>query len=99
MDKGSGSLFEAVFTGSPDAVVLVDADGRIELANVAVEPLFGYRPSELLGRPVETLVPEQLRDVHRGHRSEFTRNPGSVPWGLAWSFRAAAVTVPSFRSM
>ncbi len=81
VDKGSGSRFEAVFTASPDAIVLVDADGQIEMANVAVEPLFGYRPSELLGRPVETLVPEQVRDVHRGHRGEFTRNPGSRPMG------------------
>ena len=81
VDQGPASLLEAVFASSPDAVVLVDGDGCIELASTAVRALFGYRPSELVGQPVEILVPDQVRDVHRGYRSEYARDGGSRPMG------------------
>jgi PAS domain S-box-containing protein len=81
VDQGPGSLLEAVFTSSPDAVVLVDDRGRIELASAAVEILFGYEPSELIGQPVEVLVPDAVRDVHREHRSKYALDPVSRPMG------------------
>jgi PAS domain S-box-containing protein len=70
-----------VFTCSPDAVLVVDGEGCIELASAAVEALFGYQPSELVGQAVETLVSDELRDVHREHRSEYTRDPAARPMG------------------
>jgi PAS domain S-box-containing protein len=58
---------------APDAMVIVDADGRIALVNVQTEKLFGYRREELLGRSVEMLVPERQRHAHAVHRSRFVK--------------------------
>jgi PAS domain S-box-containing protein len=60
---------------SPDAVIVVDEAGSIIFANPAVGSLFAYEPDELLGQPVELLVPERLRRVHTTHRKRFAREP------------------------
>jgi PAS domain S-box-containing protein len=54
---------------------MVDADGRIVLVNREIERLFGYAREELLGRQVDTLVPERFRGHHPGFRAGFTRDP------------------------
>lgn len=81
MGQGPGSLLEAVFASSPDAVLLVDDQGCVELASAAVQALFGYAPMELVGLPVETLVPDEHRDVHRAHRRNYTLAPSARPMG------------------
>lgn len=65
----------------PDGVVVVDAGGRIELANPAVETLFGYTPDELTGQLVEVLIPDRLRDAHLGHREGYVSSPQPRPMG------------------
>jgi PAS domain S-box-containing protein len=60
---------------APDAVLGVGADGRIVLVNAQVERLFGYRRDELIGQPVEVLVPNQARSVHPGHRARYVADP------------------------
>jgi diguanylate cyclase (GGDEF)-like protein/PAS domain S-box-containing protein len=55
----------------PDGIVVVDAGGRIVLANRRLEQLTGYRRRELLGRGVELLVPSSLRAAHRRHRADY----------------------------
>jgi PAS domain S-box-containing protein len=62
---------------SPDALIVVDDRGRICFVNDTVASLLGYQPSELLGRPVEILIPERLRERHAGHLSHFMRAPES----------------------
>jgi PAS domain S-box-containing protein len=57
-------LADALWDEMPDAVVIVDRDGRIALVNSQVEHLFGYRREQLLGQPVELLIPARLRDRH-----------------------------------
>ena len=57
----SESKFRALLEAAPDAIVLVDGDGRIQLVNVQTERLFGYARHELLGQPVEILVPARFR--------------------------------------
>ncbi len=55
----------------PDAVLVIDEDGCIRRCTPRVESLFGYTEEELLGQPVETLIPERLRSRHRGHRGRY----------------------------
>lgn len=68
--SGSG-LFER----APDAVVIIDATGRIVLVNEQTELLFGYTRDELLGGPVETLLPERSRAAHVGDRTAYLADP------------------------
>ncbi len=64
-----------------DGVVLADGDGAVALANLRLEEMFGYDHRELLGRPVESLVPADLQEAHRSHRAAFARAPGARPMG------------------
>lgn len=66
---------------APDAIVLVGRDGRIELVNSQCEQMFGYRRAELVGQPVETLIPERYRGGHAGHRDRYHRDPRTRPMG------------------
>lgn len=67
----TGHLIAAVFSASSDAVVVVDAEGSIVLSSAAVTSLFGYYPEELVGEPIEVLVPAALRGGHVTHRKRF----------------------------
>jgi PAS domain S-box-containing protein len=58
-----------------DALVVVDAEGLIVLVNKRTELLFGYHRTELIDQPVETLIPETLREQHTQHRAMFGDNP------------------------
>ncbi len=60
---------------APDGLLLVDEEGTILLANRRVEELFGYRRNELLGHPVERLVPDVARGAHRAHRTRYRAEP------------------------
>ena len=62
--------FRALFESGPDAMVIVDGAGRIVLVNAQTETVFGYPRGELLGRPVEVLIPDRYRDRHRRHRGD-----------------------------
>jgi PAS domain S-box-containing protein len=70
-------LLEAI----PDALVLSDRAGRMLLVNAQAEQLFGYRRDELIGQPIETLVPERFRDRHVGRREGYLANPHVRPMG------------------
>lgn len=67
--------------GAPAGIALVDDQGRILSANVQIEKLFGYRRDELVGRPVETLVPLRFRGVHAGHRTAYGADPQAREMG------------------
>jgi anti-anti-sigma factor len=62
-----------------DGIVLVDADGRIALANRQAAAIFGYRPGELAGHLVESLMPAGLRDAHRLNRAAYALKPATRP--------------------
>jgi PAS domain S-box-containing protein len=80
--------FCQVVEGSPNAIVLVGRDGRIEMVNERTERLFGYPRAELLGKPVEVLVPERFRQDHPGLRADFVANPSSRPMGAGRDLHA-----------
>jgi len=66
---------------APDGVVACDKAGTIILVNVAAERMFGYARSELIGQPIETLIPERVRAKHPGHVAQFTAAPNLRPMG------------------
>jgi PAS domain S-box-containing protein len=78
-DVGERRRAEARFRGllesAPDAMVIADERGMIFLVNGQTERLFGYPRAELLGRPVEMLLPERYRDRHRERQAEYMTQP------------------------
>jgi PAS domain S-box-containing protein len=64
-------IFRVVVEATPNAIVLASAQGRILLVNAGAEKLFGYARGELIGQPVEMLLPERLRAAHPGHRTAY----------------------------
>ena len=73
--------FRGLLEAAPDAIVIVDGRGRIVLVNAQTETLFGYSRDDLLGQPVELLVPERFRDRHGGHRDRYGADARTRPMG------------------
>ncbi len=73
--------FRVLLEGAPDAMVVVDQSGRIVLVNAQTETVFGYRREELLGQPVESLIPARFRGHHRLYREQFSGEPRVRPMG------------------
>lgn len=73
--------FDALLETAPDAMVIVDDAGIILLVNAQTEQLFGYRHEELVGRPVELLMPEHFRHTHPSHRASYVSHPRVRPMG------------------
>jgi PAS domain S-box-containing protein len=69
---------------APDAMVVAGEDGRIVLVNSQTEKLFGFERSELLGQPVEVLVPERFWAEHRKHRSKYIEHAQVRPMGAGY---------------
>ena len=77
----SEATFQGLLELAPDAIVGVDAGGRIVLVNAQAERLFGWSRAQLLGQPVELLVPDQLRELHVGLREKYLVDPVTRPMG------------------
>jgi PAS domain S-box-containing protein len=73
--KKAQQQFRALLETAPDAMVIIDQHGTIQLVNAQTEQLFGYRREALIGKKVEILVPERLRERHVGHRSGYFNAP------------------------
>ncbi|MGZ4179140.1 MAG: PAS domain S-box protein [Solirubrobacteraceae bacterium] len=73
--------FRGLMESAPDAMVIVAENAKIALVNARAEELFGYARAELIGQPVEILLPRGLRKRHETHRNEFLANPRARPMG------------------
>src|SRR4029453_6335512 len=73
--KKAEERFKGLLESAPDAMVIVDNDGRIVLVNAQTERLFGYPRQELVGEMVELLVPVRFRGSHFRHRAGFLGDP------------------------
>lgn len=79
--KQAEQKFRGLLESAPDAMVIVGRDGNISLINSQTERLFGYSREELIGQPVETLMPMRYRDKHPRHRGGFFVDPRSRAMG------------------
>lgn len=76
-------LFRGLLEAAPDGMVIVDDSGTIVLVNAQVEALFGYERSELIGEPVEILVPDRFAGMHLAFRNGYVSEPRTRPMGLS----------------
>ncbi len=74
-------LVRSVLDSAPDAMVIIDGSGTVLFANRQVAVLFGYDRLEIIGQPVERLLPERFRQRHVAHRSNYTRAVRVRPMG------------------
>ena len=81
-DRSPDEKFRAMLESAPDAIVIVGTDGRIVLVNRQTEVVFGYDSEELLGEPIERLIPEEFRPRHGQHRARFFMKPNMRPMGV-----------------
>lgn len=73
--KRGEERFRSMVEGAPNAMVMAGEDGAITMVNPQAEKLFGYARAEMLGKSIETLVPERFRANHPRLRTEYNRNP------------------------
>ncbi|HVB87615.1 MAG TPA: PAS domain S-box protein [Candidatus Dormibacteraeota bacterium] len=73
--------FREFLESAPDAMVIVDRNGCIQLVNAQAEKLFGYSREELTGQPVEKLMPQRFRGAHLKHRAEYAQSPRTREMG------------------
>ena len=76
--QASEAMFEAILAIAADAIITIDASQKITHFNEGAEATFGYRPNEILGQPLDVLLPERVRGVHAAHIAHFAEAPESA---------------------
>lgn len=77
----SNSRFRRLLESAPDAILVINQNGIINFCNSQTEKMMGYEDGELIGRPVEKLVPNSIRSDHKNYRNEYIENPHKRPMG------------------
>ncbi len=79
--KRAEERFRLVVEAAPSAMLMVNDAGLMRLVNQQAEQLFGYKREELMGQPIEMLVPKRYRSLHPGHRAFFSQHPTTRSMG------------------
>ena len=82
------NIFKALFDAAGEGLVVADTKGIIQIANPRAESMFGYEQNELIGQPIEVLVPEKQRDHHKKDRNNYHEDPRRRSMGLGLDLRA-----------
>jgi PAS domain S-box-containing protein len=82
VEDAPDDLARSALDAAPDAMMMIDASGIICYANHQVSALFQYSRNEVVGRPIEELLPERFRTRHVGHRQGYVSNTRVRPMGL-----------------
>lgn len=88
MEPTTDDFFSSVLDAAPDAMLVVDEQGSITFANRQASELFGLARDELVGAPIEDLLPPEFRQGHRAHRLRYRANPTIRPMGVDMLLRA-----------
>lgn len=80
--KVASDKFRGLLESAPDAIVIVNRFGRIELVNAQTEKFFGYSRGEMIGQPVELLIPRRFREAHVANREQFSHSPHARSMGI-----------------
>ncbi|MEW6683891.1 MAG: ATP-binding protein [Nitrospirota bacterium] len=87
-NRRTDTLFRGLLEAAPDAILLVNPEGNIVLANAQTEVLLGYRRDELVGHPVELLIPDRVRERHVASRRQYIQDPKTRPMGAGLELAA-----------
>lgn len=93
----SEARFRALLESAPQGVIAIDENGLVALVNVRTEEMFGYSRDELIGRPLDILLPERLRAAHLKHQRQYFAHPRTRPMGLGldlWGRRKNSSEIP-----
>ncbi|ARN81225.1 hypothetical protein DSM21852_04260 [Methylocystis bryophila] len=86
--KEDDELFRLTIEAAPAAIIVADVEGRIRFANAEAVRVFGYEATELVGMPLNSLIPQNLRNHHTQLHRDFFRNPSKRAMGLGRDLRA-----------
>lgn len=92
----SEAYFRNLLESAPDAMIIIDGHGKMAIVNRQAEEMFGYSREDMLGRPVEMLLPDRLQEAHAGHRSRFAENPRLRPMGAGFELVAVRRDLSEF---
>jgi PAS domain S-box-containing protein len=96
LQKLNEQKFSALLDAAPDATVIVDEKGIIQMANKQIKNLFGYSPEEIIGQPVEILIPQELHSRHVHHRAGFIKEARVRSMGVGIELKAVKKDGVSF---
>jgi PAS domain S-box-containing protein len=88
-DDSTEAFFKTFLEAAPDAMVIIDAQGKIAIVNEQAEKIFGYKHRKLIGKPIEKLLPKRLRDMHVNFRNSYINDPDVRPMGSGLNLTAA----------
>ncbi len=82
-EQGAATI-EALMQSATQGIAAIDRDGKIAIVNRTLAEMFGYQQNELLGQPVEKLIPQRLRNLDQAYRAAWFQRPSSGPKRASW---------------